>query len=53
LGDPDDHEHYTLEGGVSYTIKQVALTVGYRFKHYYDNLDYKYSGITGSAAYQF
>lgn len=53
FGDTEEQEHYTLEGGVSYNINKFDLSIGYRFKHYYDYHDYKYKGITGSAVYHF
>jgi hypothetical protein len=47
-------EHYTLEGGLSYAIKQVSLTAGYRYKAYYaDGIDYDQSGLTFGAVYHF
>jgi hypothetical protein len=53
FGDPANHEHYIIEGGLSYSLKIFTITTGYRHKNYYNNRGFKYNGIVVSASYNF
>ncbi|MFH0879650.1 MAG: hypothetical protein V2A34_08045 [Lentisphaerota bacterium] len=49
----DKFEHFNLEGGLSFVNDYVIATLGYRYKDYYKQSDYKEKGFTGSVSYRF
>jgi hypothetical protein len=54
LGDDEDAEHYTLDGGLSIEVKQAQARFGFRFKDYYEtDGHFQYSGPTATLAVSF
>lgn len=49
----DKWEHYNLEAGLSFANDYIIATVGYRYKDYYHQDDWKEKGFTGSLSVRF